>query len=332
MKKAFNFLFVTTKAGFFLLTALLWSGVMYFVNNHYQITWEEIFVEADGMVFDLIVFGVVLTLYEALRERKEKKGQAFREKSQKIEHLIEEIDDYRGWDEKEAMYRNVGAIRRLNKLGVSKIDLSFSYLVQANLNKVELNGTNFEGANLENVNLGDANLKSATFSGERFGEFVLNDKVNLRGAYLNSAKLQEAKFECADLTGADLDNAKLQKASFYKADLTRALLSWSDLSGANLTEANLTEADLSGANLTGADLSGANLTGAIIYFFENEGVDEDDDEMKDIESRVTLINIELSNAIVDLDWFEKLQKWNIPGWKEIVSRYIMDENGLLVSR
>jgi hypothetical protein len=110
MKKAFNFLFVTTKAGFFLMAALLWSVVMYFVNNHYQITWEEIFVEADGVVFDLIVFGVVLTIYEAYREIKEKNERELKEKNEKIERLHEDIDDYRGWDEKEAMYRIVGAV------------------------------------------------------------------------------------------------------------------------------------------------------------------------------------------------------------------------------
>lgn len=70
-------------------------------------------VEATGFLFDIVLFGLFLMIYEY---RKEKKN--------KIEHYIEEIDDYRGWNEKEASYRIMGSIRRLHKLNIYSINLS----------------------------------------------------------------------------------------------------------------------------------------------------------------------------------------------------------------
>ncbi|MDZ4703782.1 MAG: hypothetical protein SH848_07630 [Saprospiraceae bacterium] len=73
-------------------------------------------IEAHGVVFDLLVFGIVLDVYDYLRR-----------KQQNVKRYQEEIDKFQGWDEKEAMYRNVGTMRRLNREGVSKIKLSDSY-------------------------------------------------------------------------------------------------------------------------------------------------------------------------------------------------------------
>jgi len=223
MKRAFNFLFVTTKAGFFLLAALLWSGVMYFVNNHYQITWEEIFVEADGMVFDLIVFGVVLTIYEAYREIKEKNERTVRERNEKIERLHEEIDDYRGWDEKEAMYRIVGAIRRLNKLGVSNINLSSCYLVLAQLDNVNLQNANLSHANLYGAKFHNAHLEGAELRGANLNAIHL-DNSHLNGAILRGANMNGAHLWQACLEGANLDSADLFNADIAMAELEGALV------------------------------------------------------------------------------------------------------------
>ena len=78
---------------------------------------HDILVEANGMAFDLLVFGVLLSIYETLREKREK-----------IEYSESIIEDYREWRGKGAVVVITGAIRQLNKYGISKINLDFCFL------------------------------------------------------------------------------------------------------------------------------------------------------------------------------------------------------------
>lgn len=200
MKKAIDF-FTAHPARFFFLAALLWGGFMCFLNykDGADFSWHDLLVEANGMVFDLLVFGVLLSIYERLREKRDK-----------IERLHEEIDDYRGWDEKEAMYRIVGAIKRLNKVGVSKIDLNACFLSNA-----DLRWANLSGARMMQTDLSSASLLGA----------------NLAGAILLEANLSRASLSSANLSRADLGDAILLGAILREANL-----SGGDLNGAFVNE------------------------------------------------------------------------------------------------
>ena len=55
-------------------------------------SYKDIAVEFHGMVFDIILFGLVLTFYEWMTDRRDK-----------INRYREEIDDYLGWESDEAM-------------------------------------------------------------------------------------------------------------------------------------------------------------------------------------------------------------------------------------
>lgn len=211
---------------------------------------NDVLIEAHGVVFDLLVFGVILAAYDHLRQ-----------KQQNIKRYREEIDDFRRWDEKEAMYRVVGNIRRLNREGVTKIDLSYCYLSGAMLKETDLSGANLsvanlKGANLSRATLTGANLSDANLSGAdvRLANLA---KVNISWANLSKAKLYRADLTMSDLTMADLTSADLSRANLASASLPGSILI-----GANLSEANLTGADLTAANLTDADLSWAILKDA----------------------------------------------------------------------
>ncbi len=110
------------------------------------------------MSFDLLIFGLFLLWLT-------KPGEKRRERDLNIQRYQEEIEDYLGWDEKEAMYRIVGNIKRLNREGITNI-----YLKKANLKGADLHKANLEGANLtdarleaEGGGLTDANLEGATY-------------------------------------------------------------------------------------------------------------------------------------------------------------------------
>lgn len=300
MKKAFYSLknaIIAHPAWFFLVAALLWGGFMCFLNykDGADFSWHDLLVEANGMVFDLLVFGVLLSIYEALREKRDK-----------IERLHEEIDDYRGWDEKEATYRIVGAVRRLRKLGVSSFDLSCCFLQEVNLHWENLQEIDFYGANLQRANLKKADLRKANLSYASL-EGANLEEANLEGANLRSAKFQKANFQKANLSGTDIVAAHLEEAILKGANLRGAVLQMAYLQGADLQGADLRKADLhmaflQGINLNGAYLRGINLKGAATWETNFDG------------------------AIVGISWFEELEERQ----KTIIgSKYLIDENGVL---
>lgn len=175
-------------------------------------------VEFHGMIFDVILFGIILTYFEHRLQKSELK--------QKYQ---EEIFDFLGWDEKEATVRITSRIRQLNKLGVTQIKL-----FDANLSEALLMEANLSGAFLKYANLRGASLRTVDFSNADM------EKADLTGAYLSGLGI--APFN----TGANLSNANLVQAVLVNANL----------SGANLSDADLSDADLSGANLSRANLKG----------------------------------------------------------------------------
>ena len=147
---------------------------------------RDVLVEAHGMLFDILIIGTfIFALHELVEKRHERKS--------KIKRWQEEIDDYRGWDEKEAMIKIVGNIKRLNRNGITKINLLSCYLRGA-----DLNGADFRGADLSAAVLSWADL----------------DEADLNGADLNGADLSEA-----DLSEANLNGADLSVVDFNGADL-----------------------------------------------------------------------------------------------------------------
>lgn len=219
MKKAIDF-FTAKPARFFLLAAFLWFGLMCYLNSkdvgENGFSWHDLLVEANGMVFDLLVFGILLSIYEALREKKEK-----------IERLYEEIDDYRGWDEKEAMFRIVGAVRRLNKLQVSSVLLYNCWLRKAHLQYTDLRGAqlvraDLRGACFEFTDLREANLRH----------------TDLRGASLKGANLEGANLSWADLRGTNfaygLNNHRITEDKTHLLEMITTNLLETDLLGAQV--------------------------------------------------------------------------------------------------
>jgi len=337
MKKATAFLRKSSEIIFFIFAFILWTAFMCYVNAQEggDFKWHDLKVEANGMIFDLFVFGILVTIYNAIRARKEK-----------IERLKEEIDDYRGWDEKEAMYRIVGTVKRLIREGYHEINLENCYLSDAYLPDIDLHSAILSKANLKGSNLTGANLSGANLS-----------KTNLKGANLTGANLSGANLSNADLTGAnlsktDLTNADLSRAimsefvndyydtneayemfiessydlegeiieqdpflhdanRFFAADLSNAILCGAKLNGAYLNYVDLKGADLSGAKLKSAELTGARLVNANL-----SGTNL---------SAANLVGAYLENAIVKDNWLERIVTHKVLGHKEILEKYILQE-------
>lgn len=226
--------YITAKATFFIISVILSMTALYFINTKYEIQVKDIIVEANGMVFDLILLGVLLTFFEAWREKKDK-----------IERLREEIEDYRKWDEKEAMYRIEGAIKRLLRLGVylSDIDLRDCYLSEKFFEKAISEGVNLRGIILKKAFFDSTDLQRVNLQWVKF------QKVHFRGANLQAADFRGAFLEEVEFEGANLCEANFQAAVLEKVDFQRA-----NLQGAFFEITNLHDTNFQGANLQGASV------------------------------------------------------------------------------
>lgn len=220
-------------------TALVGLCSLPFYLSNFFTFLENVAVEAHGMVFDLFVIGFFVFWLNSLGDKR-----------RRIRNYQEQIDDFRGWDEKEAVYRIAGIVRRLNREGVTNINLDNAFLANANLIETNLSGANLRRANLREASLQRAYLKGAHLEGADLCQ-AHPEWANMEGAYLREANLE----------GANLEGANLREATLHEANLRQANLIGAYLSGADLTEADLHGALLQAADLTGADLRGADLSG-----------------------------------------------------------------------
>jgi BTB/POZ domain-containing protein KCTD9 len=187
--------------------------------------------ELNGMVFELLVFSIIIVWLNQLGT-----------KSQQVRSYKDEIDDFRMWESEESAYRTVGNIKRLNRHKIYNIDLVNCYLSKTNLSYVTL-----KEANLNNVNASNSNLI----------------EINLQSARLNRTNFENSNLNQADLQGAYASGTNFKDAYMIKANLIRAFLIKADFKNAFLMEANLNGANLTGANLDNANLYKADLRNTV---------------------------------------------------------------------
>jgi BTB/POZ domain-containing protein KCTD9 len=213
----------------FFLTVIIVSLSASFYINDRELFYENILIEAHGMLFDLLIIGILLVWLN-------KNG----EKQIRIKRFMEEIDDYRHWKSEEASYKIIGNIKRLNKDKITQIELYNTYLKNANLNYVDLTGSNMNYVVLDEGSLINAML----------------NKVRLNQASLKNAKLNKTEMKSAFLGGANCEGA-----SMIKCDLENAQLIKTNLRAAFMMDANLKGAMVAGADFTNANLMKADLRG-----------------------------------------------------------------------
>lgn len=277
---------------FFIETAILLSVGLYFVSkpfieNDWQ-NWEmNILTSAYGLLFDIVLFGVILSFYDD-----------YIRKQQDIKRYLEEIDDYRYWVSEEAVIRTMGSIRRLNYVDIYDLNLKDCYLKKAMLKEV-----NLSKANLENANLEEANLSYS---------IILNANVkctNLKYANLKHTNLDHTDLNKAELHYANLDNATANRANLRRANLSNAYLNLTKMQGADCVQASFQNAVLINPVMREANLGRADFSGAYLLFFSN--VDH-----------ANLEGAAFDGAkINDPKWIDNLERWNVRGAKYVKEHF-----------
>lgn len=220
----------TTIAAFIFIAAIVvWLSAEYYSDPDF---YAGILVEAHGMLLDMVVVGIFLLLIDNFRNAKAE--------TSKNKELIE---DLRYWKSDEASYRIRGGILRLNKLGVTGIDLEGCHLKEIDLQSISLRGSklfsaDFGGADIRRVDISECNLKGAYFGDS-----------DCRSTSFEKSFLHRTRCRRANMTAACFTGALLEKTEFFDTNLQSADFRGSTLEGCKFDGANLRQANFKGASI-----------------------------------------------------------------------------------
>jgi BTB/POZ domain-containing protein KCTD9 len=196
--------------------------------------WQNVIVEAHGMLLDIFVIGILLLWLDNIGKKK-----------QEIKRYLEVIEDYRYWKSEEASLIITANIKRLLAHGITKINLHNCYLKGRKLKNVDLSGSILTG-----IDLGEADLRQSKLQ-----------NVKLEGSYLS-----DAKFQATDLSnGTELIRCRCSRtgfrgAKFNNINMSRSTFDIADLESVEARNSNMTEVVFFRSNLKGVDFRGADLT------------------------------------------------------------------------
>lgn len=208
---------------FTLIIVILLTRIFFGYNKDF---FQNIAVEAHGMIMDIAVIGVLsLWLNNKVRKKDINRG------------YLEQIDDFRYWKSEEASFRIAGLIKRLYRNNEKKINLHQCYI-----NGIRLESVSFEKSICFQTNFSDSTLKNINFI-----------KCTLKGSAFTNATVSNIHFIKCYMRIVNFTNAKMIGTVFDNCDLVRA-----DFKNSILKNSIFTNSDIDGATFQGADLENAN--------------------------------------------------------------------------
>ena len=81
----------------------IWVIFAVFIKRFFNTFGEGLLIETFGMLLDVLVIGIIILWLNEIRDKK-------RRRELEIQRYQEEIDDFRGWDDKEATFRIIGIV------------------------------------------------------------------------------------------------------------------------------------------------------------------------------------------------------------------------------
>jgi len=248
----------------------VWLGLLAIVVAIDLIPWDKsgymgnLLAEFHGLLLDVLVFVILIIIYD----------RVVLERRRKIAIILDEIEILRNMEDEVAKHKIIGFIKRLNKLGHKRIDLSSCYFRKASLEDLSLADAIFRRANLieaslflndiDGADFTDAKLQNATLWAVR-GKNVSFDIADLSNVTIKSeAYITDSSFHRANLTGANLDFVYFNGSNFENATLEKSTIEECDFRKANLESANLMEITLTNSYFDDAKLINANLRNALM--------------------------------------------------------------------
>lgn len=183
---------------FFFILLIIASIIIHSLESNSFIGYDSVIEESTGILVDIIFFGLMLTFFEILREKKDK---ALR--------LTEELDDYRGWKSKEASYRNQGIIKRLQRLGTYSIDLHKSFLRNSELDDMKF----IDKSGLRTV----LNFSKNSLIGTSFSNYAFEDGEIL-SSYFENCNFKKCNFKNNQIQNLEFNSGLFLNSNFINQD------------------------------------------------------------------------------------------------------------------
>ncbi len=171
--------------------------------------WSGVTTELWGLVAEVFILGIIIFY---IGER----NQA----NQFVKQQHELIEDLKYWDNDEAKFRILGAIRRLQRVDVSTVNLAGVTLSSAKLKEhgiVNLDGSTLSGGHwassigirvaskFEKIDFSDCSMREVTFSqGDGMGGFTGREHQKAQAIYV------DCDFIHSDLSGACFEQAEIK--------------------------------------------------------------------------------------------------------------------------
>ena len=218
--------------------------------------WENVLVEAHGLVFDILVLGLVLVWMDTYRLKRESRTRD-----------LENLWDLNTLTKEVYQKKKVNILKRLNEHNTYKIDVTDLMLKNIKVKDVSFTNSGLFGLKFLDCAIFNLEIKNSKLNSADFTDSVI------KNSEITDSYLKNAKFKSASLIGLNFQNSNLFRAKFIDADLEGA-----DLRGCNLERTIFTDANLKNANMKGCiNLSYDELLKAkcIDYLKADEGVVEE---------------------------------------------------------
>jgi len=194
------------------ISVLLILIILDFLDSDFN--FHDILVEFHGLFFDLIVFGIILTIYEN-----------FDHKRSLIEYYNSLLIDLREWKDNQNGVKIFKVLEELNKLGAKKINISESYL-----------NSNFDFSKLHNLKGSSfkmSNLMNSKFIGNdlRYSTFVMTR--------LDKSHFENVNFEHSRISSCNMGNAKFLNVNFKNVVFTSSIFANTEFMNCNFMNADL---------------------------------------------------------------------------------------------
>ena len=164
---------------------------------------HDIIVEFHGLIFDLIIFGLLITIYDSIKSRQDR-----------VIRYKEEIRDFSGWESEEAKYRIRGLIKRLIDLKAKKVELYGCYIKNCPYTK-KMVDWKFATAKLYNSYFIDCDLSKSTFYLSELHDSSFY-KVNLTDCNFGLSVLDDCNFSDCILLNTNFDFAYVRENDWFK--------------------------------------------------------------------------------------------------------------------
>jgi BTB/POZ domain-containing protein KCTD9 len=195
--------------------------------------YQNVLVEAHGMLFDILILGVLLFWMNT-----------FSEKNREIQKLQDELTFYCEYNQPEATFHVSKIIRQLNNLGIYKFNLVRIFLEEASMLGIFFEETAFIGNWLDKAFFNSGNFTECKFI-----------TCECRRTDFTEAELNLCSFIDSKLVFTDFTEAKLYKTEFSKSILSSTFFTNAELSYCNFSNSKLDSVNFEGTNLYKCDLT-----------------------------------------------------------------------------